>query len=769
LAEQSLSCIACMLATMRRPSSMAGSTRNLCSSRGGLEPSSSVCSRGGSPAGQGLARPASRANWKTFPDEGGDIAAAMAAVEIAMKKKGMAKESEDLRSSMEEADRRTAQETQELAAEEVERTTKREAEQEKAVRKLRSAMKKGCLKALRKAIDNAVAIGAPEGVVREAQCLGRLENQVQAALFTADLDDIRKAVKVVEQGRILASFPQEAPWALEQQLQYWSERRDNWVDCHVIEVAVDSRIQINLKKKVGYWFSLNDQRKKFRVPEADIAIAAVAPMVRLDEARALLDKADALQTAVLSKDVATINNAIAQAGGDKALDGLVSRADTFVHKAMKVRTEEDEVEWRSDVAASWHAAKKNIQCALRAAADREELETAGQGWDNLEKDLVIERLTALDEAFDSTDLPALEFALKQLASEDFQVPVAVIDEANHALSAIAKQHQELEVAVREGDIDVIRLALELSLEHFCPEALVCKARTALEFVVTLDRAIKSRDPQLLAATLSQVGHDVVEMPLLQRARGIHAATKELQEAMDSGNIDAIAAACELVGEDSLPEELVCQAKMASSLDAAIKSQDMAAIEETIRIAKAKGIPTALLDKAQQDLTEEITKKAVEAVQAAIQSNSVDAIKDAIRVAEEQGVTPTLIEEFKQELEEDRLKQQEQKNLEEAVRKRDEFLAGLPTIQPDNILALRGAITEGEAFGFEQELEPIRKAIEDELSRRMEHAKEERAAHEKLAGEFKSAKEVQDFAGNVLVAQWRAAVLEISKPLVISEE
>ena len=55
-----------------------------------------------------LDRPASRASWKTFRDENNDIAAAMAAVELAMKKKGMAKESEDLRSSMEEADRRTA-------------------------------------------------------------------------------------------------------------------------------------------------------------------------------------------------------------------------------------------------------------------------------------------------------------------------------------------------------------------------------------------------------------------------------------------------------------------------------------------------------------------------------------------------------------------------------------------------------------------------------------------------------------------------------------
>jgi len=71
--------------------------------------------------------------------------------------------------------------------------------------------------------------------------------------------------------------------------------------------------------------------------------------------------------------------------------------------------------------------------------------------------------------------------------------------------------------------------------------------------------------------------------------------------------------------------------------------------------------------------------------------------------------------------------------------------------------------------MEAELHMLKEKLDAELRRRMEKAKVERAENEKLAAEFKNAKEAQDFGGGVLVAQWRAAVAEIAKPLVINED
>jgi hypothetical protein len=329
-------------------------------------------------------------------DETSDIAAAMAAVEQAMKKKNMAHENGDLQSSIAEAERRMNAEAREAEAREEQKQARKELEQERMIARLRAAMKKGNLKALGKAIDNAVAMDAPIALLSEARCLWRLENSLQIALSTDDLDGLRRVVEEVEYGKVLASFPREPPYALKQQLQYWSEKKETWIDCYVTEVSEEGKIQINLKKKAGHWCSLHEQGRKFRV--ADAELSAVAALVWVDDAQDLLDKADALQAALRSGDIARINAAITQAGRNNALQSLVSRADAFVRDHLRSRMRnhtEVEVDWRSPVAAAWHAAKKTIRQAMQAEADRACEEAGGQGWGNLEKDLVIEKLTGI--------------------------------------------------------------------------------------------------------------------------------------------------------------------------------------------------------------------------------------------------------------------------------------------------------------------------------------------------------------------------------------
>eukprot|EP00927_Polykrikos_kofoidii_P073042 TRINITY_DN69114_c0_g1_i1.p1 TRINITY_DN69114_c0_g1~~TRINITY_DN69114_c0_g1_i1.p1 ORF type:complete len:569 (-),score=129.11 TRINITY_DN69114_c0_g1_i1:428-2134(-) len=79
-------------------------------------------------------------------------------------------------------------------------------------------------------------------------------------------------------------------------------------------------------------------------------------------------------------------------------------------------------------------------------------------------------------------------------------------------------------------------------------------------------------------------------------------------------------------------------------------------------------------------------------------------------------------------------------------------------------ALKAAIADGEAAGLHSELEPVRQALEEEVRLRHEAALKFRQSQEKLAAEFKTAKEAQDFGGAVLAARWRAAVREVSKPM-----
>jgi hypothetical protein len=397
----------------------------------------------------------------------------MAAANRAMKHKGIANQANELQSSFAEADRRIAQEAEDLEA-------KREADQDKAARKLKASMKKGNSKALKRSIEDAANLGVSAELIDEAKAFFRLESRLHAALAAASLADVRSAVAEVQQGVALGRFPRQPPFVLSQALKYWSERKDDWVDCHVVDVADDSRIQISLKKKAGHWYTLQEQRDKFRAAGADIS--AASPQVCLDEALILLDKADALESALLSRKLYLVTTAIDNAGKEKALEELVRRAQNFVKDAE---------------------------------------------------------------------------------------------------------------------------ALELEI------------------------AISSQDPTLLVKTSTLAEHECADMRLIEQA--------------------------------------------------------------------------------------------------------------------------------------------EQHRVEEEQRKRDELLAKMQCIPADNIAAMRAAIAEGEAIGFQLELEPMQKALEDELSKRLAQAQEERAKQEKLAGEFASAKEAQDFGGSVLVAQWRAAVAEVTKPLTISEE
>lgn len=661
----------------------------------------------------------------------------------------------------------------------------------------------------------------------------------------------------------------------------------------------------------------------------------------------MLDKADFLEAALQSEDVDMINTAIARAGQDKALLSLASRAEALVRETPKAHAEA-EAPRRSSVAAAWHAARTNVLSVLRAEADRVCSEAGEKGWDNLEKDLVIDQLAALEAAFEGTDLGGLASAIEELASEDLEVPAAVIEEARHALRGIAMQHEELEVAIRVGDIDTIPAAIELASEHFLPEALVCKARAALDMAISLDMAIKSRDPLLLAKTLAQAECDFAQMPSVQCARRIMDATTALEEAARNDDIDAMRAAMESIEEQLLPEALLGKARMAITLETAIKSHDAgllegalsraerecadmtilqrargilpagsalqavvqdgdarqrprasiasalqaavqdgdarqrprpraeaegvladmplasrasslidaagddeASIDAAIEAAKAHGVPTALVDNIEEELAERRTNMSAEALQAIVLGDDMDAIEKAILVAEVQGIRgldkvreeftkkkmkksadalqtamqgddlETIdqairdaeaqgvsgLDEMRQKKAADVLQQamqgEDPKAMEAAIRfaeghgvpgevvdkarqeledQREEleqrmvqrrkanFLAGLQaTLQCDDTCAMRATIAEGEELGFEQEVKLIRRVLEEELACRKTKLSEERAQHEELAAQFKTAKEAQDFGGSVLAAQWRHAVAKVAKLLALAEE
>lgn len=64
---------------------------------------------------------------------------------------------------------------------------------------------------------------------------------------------------------------------------------------------------------------------------------------------------------------------------------------------------------------------------------------------------------------------------------------------------------------------------------------------------------------------------------------------------------------------------------------------------------------------------------------------------------------------------------------------------------------------------------MRKALEEKVALLHEIALAFWKKQEKLAAEFKTAKEAQDLGGAILVAQWRAAVADTKTPFVFSEE
>lgn len=105
-----------------------------------------------------------------------------------------------------------------------------------------------------------------------------------------------------------------------------------------------------------------------------------------------------------------------------------------------------------------------------------------------------------------------------------------------------------------------------------------------------------------------------------------------------------------------------------------------------------------------------------------------------------------------------------RKVEEARKAREDLIGRLrDAVHSRNTEQLRTAMAEAEAAGLHNELEPLRQALQMELAARRAAAVKARKAAEKLAADFKSAKEAQDCGGATLAAQWRAAVKEVAKP------
>ncbi|CAJ1381276.1 unnamed protein product [Effrenium voratum] len=129
------------------------------------------------------------------------------------------------------------------------------------------------------------------------------------------------------------------------------------------------------------------------------------------------------------------------------------------------------------------------------------------------------------------------------------------------------------------------------------------------------------------------------------------------------------------------------------------------------------------------------------------------------------------------------KREEQRKVEEARQKklaeeqaankakeiRERLLATMHELaQSRDGYVLRSAIAEGESVGLNAELQPLREALKEVHELRKAALLKARKAQEKLANDFKTAKEAQDFGGAVLAAQWRAAQKEVAKPFVMPE-
>lgn len=117
----------------------------------------------------------------------------------------------------------------------------------------------------------------------------------------------------------------------------------------------------------------------------------------------------------------------------------------------------------------------------------------------------------------------------------------------------------------------------------------------------------------------------------------------------------------------------------------------------------------------------------------------------------------------------RKKQQEEEAANKAKEIRERLLATMHELaQSRDGWVLKNAIAEGESVGLDLELQPLREALKEVQELRKAALLKARKAQEKLANDFKTAKEAQDFGGAVLAAQWRAAVKEVQKPFVMPD-
>jgi len=783
-------------------------------------------------------RPGSRAAACSFKNREDDIGEAMAAVKRVMCAKqkvggstpesglGHSASSPSLRRAIHELEAQHEAEQQRSISREdmpwthgqmMGRSKSSPGEEMPCERGLKTAMTSGNLLLLQNAIENATAAGVPVALIDEARKTLQFESRLQAAMSEADLSEVRKVVGELRRGSesTFAAFPHEPPFAMHQSLQYWSEMRQDWVNCRVVDTSVDDKILINLKKKADHWYSLREQKEKFRSPDADASIAA--RYVRLDTANALLDKADALQSALRSEDVALIDAAVACARREKSLLGLIARAEPFVKESMRRRSV-DEAEpalASSDAAVSWQSTKKHIRRALRAKADRVWAQTAERGPDCQEWELAVGRLRQLEEDFDSTDLNTLELTIDKLGQDGFDV--AVVDEARRALSALGAEIDGLQAAIDSGDIEKLRAALKSSRTDYWPDLLIWKARAVLEMATAFDAAMQSQDPESLESTLTQLELDTSGSAFVKRACGVVRATGALLAAMRSkdmeaieraigdalcdgvpralvnqarqslvqdrfekkrreearlmqarvfaamrdGDIDTLRAMLEKVDDYSLSEALIRKARatleITSTIDAAIKSEDWALLDNILAKAECESIDNSLVQRAH------CITSANKALQVAIQCGDVDTIEQAIAAAHVDGVSATLVAQARQKV-------AELNERREAQKQRDNFLLHLDILtQSHDTMAMRAAIDEGVGLGFQHELDVLRNALEEELNHMKARALEFRREQEKLATEFKTAKEVQDLGGAILVAQWRAAVSAVSEPFVFSEE
>lgn len=107
---------------------------------------------------------------------------------------------------------------------------------------------------------------------------------------------------------------------------------------------------------------------------------------------------------------------------------------------------------------------------------------------------------------------------------------------------------------------------------------------------------------------------------------------------------------------------------------------------------------------------------------------------------------------------------------EELRQKQQSEANLSTrmqevVSSHDVAAMRSAIAEGEQAGHHQEVELVRHALDEELQARKKAHLKARKAYEDLAAQFKDAKEAHELGGSILVAQWKAAIREIAKPVL----